>query len=390
MPKIFVSYAKADEGRPEFLALLSDLERLRHKVWHDTMLTGGQPWWQRILQEIRDCSLFVMAGSTSWKTSEACRSEREYAAAVRRPMLCVEIDSIESALPASLATSQVVNYTQRAKSAQTGTDCLFALREALDAISIEEAPPLPEPLPPTPPVPESYRLELQEMLDQGELSFAEQQDFLNRIRFRIDDRASAHLARLLGDFLDRPEVSYRAHQAGEELMRMLRGKDAEPPPPPPPDNGHTPGRSEDGSHSGTLLTQEVKENLKDVRQFYAPQLDVARMERSLATWLESQNLEVQTYDSGQERLIQARSAKWQRAIGAGTALTVVLWTTDETLNVGVGGAKWIDKAMAGGVGWFVFWPAILPAISGGWKQYHMPQKVFEFVERSLPTCVLTH
>jgi hypothetical protein len=52
-------------------------------------------------------------------------------------------------------------------------------------------------------------------------------------------------------------------------------------------------------------------------------------------------------------------------IGAGVALTVVLWADGDDLAVEIGGAKWMDKAAAGAVAWFVLWPAIIPAAIGG-------------------------
>ena len=56
---LFVSYSSKDEAPVR--ELVSDLERARQSVWLDQELRGGDPWWQDILKQIRECRVFVFA-----------------------------------------------------------------------------------------------------------------------------------------------------------------------------------------------------------------------------------------------------------------------------------------------------------------------------------------
>jgi hypothetical protein len=389
MSTVFVSYSSRDGKRQEFIALLSDLERLKHPVWYDHLLTGGQQWWDEILHQIRECSLFLMVASHEWLASQACRAEREYAAAMRRPMLCVDIDDVESALPASLSIMQVVSYSQRSATAESGTDCLFALHEAMSAMAKVAVPSLPEPLAAAPPVPYAFKFELKQLLEEPELQFSQQRDFLNRVRAQADDQAKSFLLPLLQAFLRRPELTVKAKSDAEDLVeRLTRTADGPAPTPDPQAQPDPPDTADDqqDSRSRTMLTPGAKDNFK-VRHFHAPGVDVARLSRHLTAWFENQKLEVQSWEGDGEHIVQARSQTWQRAIGAGAALTVVMSTDDATLDVEIGGAKWLDKLAAGGVGMFVLWPAVFTAAFGGWRQYRLPQATFDYIERTLPQCI---
>jgi hypothetical protein len=88
--KIFVSYSHRN---PTLTAQIvsDDLNKLRHSVWFDSELPGGQPWWQRILREIRACDLFVLIVSTYSLGSPFCMAEFEYAHALGKPILPLEV-----------------------------------------------------------------------------------------------------------------------------------------------------------------------------------------------------------------------------------------------------------------------------------------------------------
>ncbi len=109
---IFISYARHD--RPAVEVLARDLERTRESVWMDNELTGGQAWWDTILSQIRACDLYVLALSPESLRSRACRLELQYALAVRRPLLPVQIRDVAiSTAPQAVADTQIVDYRQR-------------------------------------------------------------------------------------------------------------------------------------------------------------------------------------------------------------------------------------------------------------------------------------
>ena len=74
---VFLSYSRDDADAIE--QLRKDIEALRGPVWFDRKLRGGQDWWNEILEEIRDCDLFVLAVSDRSLRSIACLAEMRYA-----------------------------------------------------------------------------------------------------------------------------------------------------------------------------------------------------------------------------------------------------------------------------------------------------------------------
>src|SRR3954453_12994966 len=59
MIRTFASYSRKDEAAVQ--DLIADLGRAHLSVWHDQALHGGDPWWQDILQRIRECDVFLFA-----------------------------------------------------------------------------------------------------------------------------------------------------------------------------------------------------------------------------------------------------------------------------------------------------------------------------------------
>ena len=86
------------------------------------------------------------------------RLELQYALAVRRPLLPVQIGDVAiSTAPQAVADTQIVDYRQRTPEAG------FALAAAVG--HRPPAPPLPEPLPAEPAPPMSYMHEFSEQVD---------------------------------------------------------------------------------------------------------------------------------------------------------------------------------------------------------------------------------
>src|SRR5258708_5019833 len=97
---IFISYSKR---RNEVKSLADDLEGMGHSVWFDREITGAYLWWDKILQEILRCDLFVYALTPEVLDSKACEAELHYAQALEKRILPimlikVNIDLLSSKL----------------------------------------------------------------------------------------------------------------------------------------------------------------------------------------------------------------------------------------------------------------------------------------------------
>jgi len=65
--KIFISYARVNQARVEELESL--LTRAGHDAWFDQEISGGEDWWQRIVESIKACDVFVFALSPASTSS---------------------------------------------------------------------------------------------------------------------------------------------------------------------------------------------------------------------------------------------------------------------------------------------------------------------------------
>src|SRR5918995_4042943 len=144
---IFLSYSRRDADAA--LALAAELDEFGQELWLDKELSGGQIWWDTILEQIRNCDCFVLAQSRASLESKACMSELEYAYSLGKPLLPVMVGDTppDGLLKRYLAEAQRVD-------ARDSSKVTHDLARAL--LSLPEAPPLPEQLPPPPPVPITY------------------------------------------------------------------------------------------------------------------------------------------------------------------------------------------------------------------------------------------
>ncbi|MGY1641288.1 toll/interleukin-1 receptor domain-containing protein [Geodermatophilus sp. SYSU D00703] len=253
--KVFISYSRKDEAAVS--RLVEDLERSHVSVWHDAALHGGHNWWQAVLQHIRSCDVFVLAVSQYALASKPCRAELRYARDLGLPVLPVQIGPVESLRTAPVADLHVLDYRQ--PTAANGLALFAALSEA--AGSRRE---LPDPLPPSPPVPFAYLLRLRSAIDAEELTAAEQAELIRQLRDCLetedDDSVKDDARELLIALRRRPDVTYRNGQAIDQLLTDFGL--GTPPPPPPPDRRHvgsgsTPERSRRGSRIPLLAAAAV-------------------------------------------------------------------------------------------------------------------------------------
>jgi TIR domain len=400
---VFISYSRKDADLPGFQLLLSDLSLMRRQIWLDERLTGGQAWWDEILKQIRECDAFLFVLSKKSLKSEACRRELAYAVSLQRPILPVRLVDLSNwQLPEYVARAEVVDYSKRAQSGESGVTFAFSLRDAVDEVTIHGARPLPDPLPPPPDIPVSYLHELQPLLEAKELPLAKQEQFVHEVRGHLDDEDEDRksLAEALHMFRSRADIAYKVAVEVDELLKKLTVSESST-----RQEDHIQSAHEDpelqfsvrepvtvstASHAGESVelpsngNRHFAEGGSRLARFDAPGIDVMRLAQNLRGWYESQNYEAQTAMDGTRAVVQCRSKTWSRRLGAGAALTVVLAVDGEELAVEIGGGKWMDKVAAAGVAWFVLWPALIPAAMGGYKQAMLPSKTLQYIQSMIP------
>ena len=210
--KVFLSYARADKQlvRP----LVEGLQHLRHTVWLDEEITGGQAWWDLILEALRNADVIVAAVSERALDSQACVRERSYASALRKPILPVLLERVPPGLlPPELAQLQFVEYST------ADVPAAFRLASAMASIHPE---PLPEVLPQPPSAPLSNLSELSQRVQEDSLDLNEQYALLARLQGalrRSEDRVAA--AAILQRLRRRPDLFAAVAQEIDELGPFL-------------------------------------------------------------------------------------------------------------------------------------------------------------------------
>ena len=159
MRRVFVSYNNID--RPRTVDVVRDLEAAGYEAWFDQDLTGGQEWWDVILEQIRTCDALVVAVTENSLDSAACRAEWQYAVELGKAIVPLQLEdtSIDLA-PSSLQHRQWVDYRSADKQAA------FSLVKAVNSAACTVAA-LPDPLPVPPALPLTYVAELRQQLDSA-------------------------------------------------------------------------------------------------------------------------------------------------------------------------------------------------------------------------------
>jgi hypothetical protein len=142
--QLFISYARPDRLRVE--SLVTQLRQAEISIWLDTDLVSGSRWWDKILGQLQSCDALMAAVSRASIGSEACRSEREYAAQLGKPILPIALEQVPASLiPVDIAGIQVIDYTQPDEAAA------FNLARAIFGLPKPEVMPDPLPKAPAPP-----------------------------------------------------------------------------------------------------------------------------------------------------------------------------------------------------------------------------------------------
>jgi serine/threonine kinase PknH len=225
---VFISHSSHDHAAVR--SLIQHLQTGHESVWLDQSLIGGEAWWQRILHQIRSCTVFIVALSNSCLQSKPCRAEIDYAKALGLPILPVIIGDVDSYRIDPIFTVQSVDF--RNPDAASAAALIAAVRERA-----AERKELPDPLPPPPPVPYEYLQRLGVAIDSPEeLSPTEQTTILADLRHALrqedDESVREDIRRLLGALRRRSEITHGNVEEIDDLLARYPTTRTEPTPPP--------------------------------------------------------------------------------------------------------------------------------------------------------------
>ena len=217
---LFISYSSLDNAAIE--PLKTALHRAREQVWLDEELGGGDAWWRTILEQIRNCEVFIVALSNNSLASKPCQAELRYAQALQRPILPVQIGPVTSLRVTPFAATQIIDY--RNPTAEGGIELIGAVQ-----LQRTQLQPLPSELPEEPPVPFAYLMRLAHNISQPQLSAREQADLVSELKAGLeedgdDPAARSDITQLLCTLRDRPDVAYRVRTDIESLLASVDAK----------------------------------------------------------------------------------------------------------------------------------------------------------------------
>jgi TIR domain len=201
--RIFLCHSETDDTAVR--SVVADLEAFGRKVWLDENdLISGESWWPEVLKQIRNCDVFVFAVSANSLASDLCNAEFDYARALDRPILPVEIGDVREAERRNheVFLGQYVDH--RYPNNATAIALIRALSEREGTNR-----PLPDPLPPEPTTPYGYLLELSGVI---------------RGRAGVSPTDQASIFRQLSEALRR-ERGASARASVISLLKSLRARD---------------------------------------------------------------------------------------------------------------------------------------------------------------------
>jgi len=174
--RVFISYKRED--RPRVKDLAENLEEVGLQVWYDKSIRVGDHWWDTILEQIEQCDVFVFAISQLALRSIPCQREREYAAALGKPFLLIQVGEL-TAIPNEYATIQFGDFR---------TDNPRVLTGLIGAINRTPLVPPALDLVPRPAAPIAPLDEIAATLDvEADLDFKDQLAILYRLKAAVDD-----------------------------------------------------------------------------------------------------------------------------------------------------------------------------------------------------------
>ncbi|TNE49247.1 MAG: toll/interleukin-1 receptor domain-containing protein [Sphingomonadales bacterium] len=208
MKNVFLSYSRSDTELA--FSLAAEIELLGYSIWIDREIEGGQNWWAEIISAIRNCDVFVFCASGDSLTSEICRTEFDYAVALRKVILPISLAEMEVVHP-MLADRHVISFL----SADYGHRKEVA--KALLGIPPPHPAPIPEPDPPQ--LPAMPLVEISRRLRMAVLTLEEQEDILRSLNELLTKRTRVNEVKVLAsEFRQHASVALRV---ASELDRIL-------------------------------------------------------------------------------------------------------------------------------------------------------------------------
>jgi WD40 repeat protein len=162
MLNIFISYARLNKNW--IIDLQKILSDAGHNAWFDQEITGGDYWWDTILDSIERCDVFVFALSPDSTASIACSAEFQYALTLNKPILPIMYKEAELPI-GSLREMQYVDATDGLRKDKTLLAISRALFKINEKIQDDDFPsPNPKPKRPAFPFPPDPLAEVREQL----------------------------------------------------------------------------------------------------------------------------------------------------------------------------------------------------------------------------------
>jgi hypothetical protein len=213
MEKVFLSYSNRDKAHIQ--RVTSALGMAREKVWWDQELGGGLEWWKTIIEQIQQCDVFILALSQHSLDSTACRAELEYAQALGKPVFPVQVGPVTDIRSTPFAATQLLDYRRPQDS--TGIRLIDDVRRLR-----RSSPPLPQHMPPEPPMPYEFLMRWNAELTDRKLLPVKQLQLLNEMVSRLnevgdDSTARKDIARSLFQLHDRADTDPEVRAAVESL-----------------------------------------------------------------------------------------------------------------------------------------------------------------------------
>jgi uncharacterized membrane protein len=213
--RFFVSYARADLHKVDPLA--QRLRQAGNDVWLDIGLVGGQPWWDNILQQIREADAFIAIVSGSSLKSEACRIERQYAARLGKPILPLAIEELSAGrLPSDISRLQIVDCSR------LDENTAYALMAAI--MQLPAFTPLPDPLPEPPDAPSSYWGNIGDQINAQTLTLDQQYAIVGHLEDALAPTADPAEKPVALDLLSQMEKRVDLYAKVDRRIALLKQK----------------------------------------------------------------------------------------------------------------------------------------------------------------------
>jgi serine/threonine kinase PknH len=214
---VFISYSSRER---ELLERLTKALRQAHEqVWLDEELGGGEAWWGEILEQIRACDVFIVALSKNSLESKPCQAELQYADALGKPIVPVQVGPLDSMRVNPLAALQTIDY--RDPTIQTSIELISTMHARRAKLR-----PLPDPLPDEPPMPFAYLMRLASTIGGPQLSAQQQSSLVSELKAGLEEDGNDATARrditqLLCMLRDRSDVTWRTRTEVENVLASL-------------------------------------------------------------------------------------------------------------------------------------------------------------------------